>query len=252
MAITLSSQTGTRLTDSQLDENFIDLDSRISSITDEATQTGGLNLLGNQVLMFDPETNILEISGGNKIDLSYFDNSDEQLLVLQDNKLTITNGNTVDLSALVINSTGSESTLTLPDITRTVISSFDAATNRSAEYTVTTSNSLGYNVSKILVIHNNNIAYIDVYGSAGNDTGIFSAMMVDGNVELSFTAGEGAGQTTAEIRSSVASNIEAPGPVVNSIDFPLDLQIDTLSFIVELPTGTGMMDMALGINTATF
>jgi hypothetical protein len=93
MAITLRNTKGVPLTHEELDNNFIDLDTRIDTLevaADSDNQT--LTLAGTD----------LSISGGNTVSLaSLLDNTDIQTLTLAGTDLSISGGNTVDLSSLL-------------------------------------------------------------------------------------------------------------------------------------------------------
>lgn len=140
---------------------------------------------------------------------------------------------------------------TINGTTAVVIDSWPLASIRSADYTVTTSNAESVNISKMTVIHNDTAVYSDVYSSIGaGSTGSFTVRIIGTIVEVIFTPSSSATELKW-VRETAANTRPTGGTGGTDVTFPLDLQTDSIASI-DLMSGTGVIDLQTGENTATF
>jgi hypothetical protein len=134
--------------------------------TDISELTDTTNLLAeSQVLTL--ANNLVTISGGNSIDLSEYTNTDEQVLSLNDKTLTISGGNSVDLSSIV--------------------EELDLSTYATQDYVVNTINSLGDSDGQELSF---NGTILSISSGSGNGNSVDLVSLVDAATDLNGYATE--------------------------------------------------------------
>ena len=135
--------------------------------TDISELTDTTNLLVPESQLLTLANNLVTISGGNSVDLSEYVNTDEQVLSLNDKTLTISGGNSVDLSSLV------------EDV--------DLTQYATQDYVVNTINSLGDSDGQELTFSG---TILSISSGSGNGNSVDLVSLVDAATDLTGYATE--------------------------------------------------------------
>lgn len=92
-----------------------------------------------------------------------------------------------DLSTFKSNLDSGFTTIELPDTSEQIIDVFPLALYRTVDYLITCSSYIGFMTNKILIMHDNEQIYKQVYVNLGENLGSFDARISGANIELLFT-----------------------------------------------------------------